>query len=484
MVKSDFRKDAVLGAGLVLLAALAFRLGLMTAAPEFDELYHVLAARSLNDIGELAILDGAYTRANLYTRGVAGIMSLVGDDGLTTARLLSLAFGCLLPAIVFLWVRSITDTLTAGIAAAFAVVWPQGILESQFVRFYAPHVFFFFAGAAAVWVAVERAITIPARVTWIVLALASWALALHLQINTLFGILGASAWVVPVLAMRWVPDRHNQVRLLAAAVVAAILVVIGAYATGLLGKAWEFYRWTPLHAAENRDYLGYYHNALYRLYPLLWWTIPAISLYALWSRPRLATYCLTIFLAGFLLHSFGGMKAHRYLSFVMPFLFVVWAIALAGMASVIWVLLNRAVRPAAARGLAAAGLLAALAFVSVTNGFVQKSVSFARGLDVAPRGDWRAAANVLEGWTDATFVATTRELHMIQVLGDFDMLVSRQRLTELDPPPTSPPISERADRSSAMMPACGPCSPAIGTGSSSPHPIGGTISGVRDCSDT
>ncbi|MEM7710704.1 MAG: hypothetical protein AAF264_08145, partial [Pseudomonadota bacterium] len=149
--------DAVLGATLALLAALVFRLGLMTAAPEFDELYHVLAARSLNEVGELAILDGAYTRANLYTRGVAAIMALQGDDGLTTARLLSLAFGCFLPALVFLWVRSIAGNLTAGIAATFAVLWPQGILEAQFVRFYAPHVFFFFVGAASIWIAVERA---------------------------------------------------------------------------------------------------------------------------------------------------------------------------------------------------------------------------------------------------------------------------------------------------------------------------------------
>ncbi|MEM7710287.1 MAG: hypothetical protein AAF264_05950, partial [Pseudomonadota bacterium] len=69
----------------------------------------------------------------------------------------------------------------------------------------------------------------------------------------------------------------------------------------------------------------------------------------------LATYCLAIFLAGFLLHSFGGMKAHRYLSFVMPFLFVLWAIALAGIAAAIWARLKRAVPPATAKGVAVIG---------------------------------------------------------------------------------------------------------------------------------
>ncbi|MEM7710286.1 MAG: hypothetical protein AAF264_05945 [Pseudomonadota bacterium] len=122
--------------------------------------------------------------------------------------------------------------------------------------------------------------------------------------------------------------------------------------------------------------------------------------------------------------------------------------------------------------------------MTLTNGFVQKSVSFARGMDVAPRGDWRAAADILEGWTDAPFVATTRELHMIQVLGDFDMLVSRQRLTELDPPAdftpdfrTGRPVVGHDAGLRAML-AC------HRDGLLVTSPIGGTISAVLGCSDT
>ena len=46
-------------------------------------------------------------------------------------------------------------------------------------------------------------------------------------------------------------------------------------------------------------------------------------------------FCVSIFVPGFVLLSLGGMKQFNYISFLMPFLFVTWAIALAGMFAVL-----------------------------------------------------------------------------------------------------------------------------------------------------
>ena len=82
------------------LAALAvFTIGL-DRPPEFDELYHVLAARGWLATGELRIADGLYERTALYSMLIGLLFERLGES-LVVARLPSVAASAVLAAALF-----------------------------------------------------------------------------------------------------------------------------------------------------------------------------------------------------------------------------------------------------------------------------------------------------------------------------------------------------------------------------------------------
>jgi hypothetical protein len=148
----------------------------------------------------------------------------------------------------------------------------------------------------------------------------------------------------------------------------------------------------------------------------------------------------------FVLLSLAGMKAERYLVFVLPFLYVVWGIALAA----IWpwlragtiALTDRAAR-ALAPGLPRRALSAALVVLTVLFLLVvHKSTAtllltpFGRRVpDPAPKYDWTEARALLAPELErASVVLTGWELHTLYYLGRFDMTLSASRLSEIQDP--------------------------------------------------
>lgn len=413
---------------LIAAAAALLRTGLLEAPPEFDELYHLLAARGWLETGTPAILDGQYGRGLLFTRAVAHLFAVTGSDSLETGRLISLAAGSLLPAVLFLWLAYSAGLAIGLTAAALAVFWPQSQIEAQLLRFYALHVLFFFAGAAAFY----NALTSHGlqRFAWAAAATTAWYLAVKLQISSVIGISAALAWGCIVSIFALTADWRKRATAIAAVVGLLALALVAATFTDLLARAWDFYRWTPDHNAALRDYPGFYHANLRKHYGILWYGTPLLAGLALWLRPKPASYCLTLFAAFFLTLSFGGMKAFRYLSGTVPLLFALWAIAMAEGTTLVGKALpkHRPNRQLGLTGLSAVFLLAA---VLAASGFVQHSLQVARGAGIAPRGDWRQASEAVGSWLDAPFTATTRELHMLAYVGPYDLLISSSRITEL-----------------------------------------------------
>lgn len=422
----NFSQAMVIAALALAIGALAalFRVGLLNAAPEFDELYHVLAARGWLETGRPSILDGEYTRGLLFTRAVAEFMSLTGSEDVASARLISVAAGSLVPVVLFLWLYRLAGLAPALIASAFAIAWPQSILEAQFVRFYAVQVLAFLTGATAFYLTFQTRGT--ERMVWAVLTLVAWAFALHVQIASLFGIGGALAWAVLSIIFNRFQHWHHRAILIAGLAVILVLCLAAAAGLGVLQKAWALFRWTPPHAAELRDYVGFYHNQFERWYGILWWLTPFLAAIAFWTRPNLTSYCLAIFGSCFLVHSFGGMKSLRYLSYASPFLFSIWAISAATIAQMLAERVGWKV--AASLGVVAAVGLFAL------NSFASRSVELALGQGLPARGDWRQASDIIDDWASAPFVMTTRELHMVAHVGPYDMLYSNSRIAEIDPP--------------------------------------------------
>ena len=419
------RMPAWLGACLVLAAALAFRVGLLHAPGEFDEFYHLLAARGWLETGSPRILDGEYWRGALFTRMVAGLFEITGSQDLPTARLVSVAAGSLVPVVLFLWLDRVVGPGPALLAAVFAILWPQGLLESQFVRFYALHVLTFLSGAVTFYL-----LLVGGGVSRLFYGLATalfWSLAVQLQISSVIGISAALLGGLPVLAI------HRNAGLRAWLLMGGGLVSLALVAAAVLGttdigeRAWAFYRWTPAHAAALRDYYGFYFNQLQMAYGVLWLASLVLVPLGLRINAALTLFCGTIFTICFLTHSFGGMKALRYLSYAMPFLFVMWAL---GLCAVFDLLKTRGVDP---RLRVALALAAGIGVVTGTD-FAPRSLELASGAGLPPRGDWSEGAAVVGDWGAVPFVATTRELHHVAHIGSYDVLFSRSRVTELDPP--------------------------------------------------
>ena len=425
--------------------ALAVRLLNLDQIAHIDELYHLLAAQSWLAEGRLRIADGIYDRAALFTIFVAQWLNLFGEN-LVVARLPSVIAGTALVVLVFLWTRSVAGTLAAVLAALLLALDPENLQVGRLVRFYALHSLWFWLGAIGTY----RLVTSPPqtlrRALALVLAiLVCFGAALYLQLTTLIGLLGVAVWATLAVGLPWLARCSSRVRwgsIAGAALLgaAAIWVLVE---TGILAELFARYRTAPLFQAENRDAFWYYHSFLLIYYPTLWPLVGLAVIIGLAYRPLPTAFCASVVAVAFLLHSFAAPKAARYFTYVSPFLFVLWGIALAeiwprlrrfledvGMRALAWLGLGRLGRPGVYTALAVV-----LVFTVLANGALLRSAATMFDFVIPPmqkQADWPAAKNTLAPWlADAGIVLTTSELHALHYLGRYDVLISKSRLSEL-----------------------------------------------------
>lgn len=441
-----------------------------------DEFYTTLAARGWLEHGAPTIGDGLYERAWLYSVMVAWFLDAFGD-GVVVARLPSLIAGSLLVVAVFLWTRSVAGALAAWIAALFVCLDPLELLISQFARFYALLSLVFWLGAIGVYALVENR---PRALRALIIALASaacFALALHLQVLTLIGLCGLGAWAAWVLGLRWWragqanPRRLRRELGLALAVV--VVLAAAAVASGLAADLLTRYRSAPLWNAEHRNVVWFYHVLLLERYQVLWPLFPFLTILAVARRPRPALFCFAVFLIGLVFLSFGGMKDRRYIAFIMPFLFVLWGIALAEA----WPFLRRCLAttthgalyrltPAFATRSGRTVLLAlSVLFLVAANGAPARTLFKLAGLNVVAEGgsaeirearriaDWAAVREPLSAWWNTSdVILTSHDVQTLYFLGDYDIVINNNRMSEIgggpefdrDPRTGRPVVSEPA----------------------------------------
>ena len=418
----------------VAVGAVFFRTGLLTAPPEFDELYHLLAARSWVETGKPEILNGEYGRAWLFTAAIAWLFEITGSETLMTGRFVSLALGALLPVALFVWLARVAGLGVAIVAAIFAIFWPRGMLDSQLLRFYSAHALFFSLGAMFFYLVFEPECL--SRWLYGVLAVACWGLAFHFQLATIFGVTAAIGWLCLVFIWENAPSKTAMGMWFLGLVALAAGLLGLMWATGYLEKAWAIYRWTPLHNAEIAGYYGFYFNQLEKHYGWLLLATPVLAILALAAQPRLALFALALFVIPFLVHSFGGMKALRYISYATPFLFVIWAIAIVDGLSWIVGLLSRQPEGADLRVQKTAAVVVVMAGIVAVTGFVPRGFELLRGQGVMDRGDWSGLPGLIDDWDAPHLVATSRELHFLTYAADteLDLIVSSSRVSELSPP--------------------------------------------------
>jgi hypothetical protein len=413
--------------------------------PRFDELYHMLAARGYLEHGEPRIAEGVYERARYFTAVIALLFDAFGES-FTVARLPAVVCGSLLVASLFAWVRSGAGQPAAWFAAIAFLISPFAAQVSQEVRFYAPFALFFWLGAIAVYAAGTQEQFSLGRLAWLTMAaLVCLGGALYLQPLALIGLAGLGLWLAIQVGVPWLRRPrwgYARIAIAFAIVIAATVILASIFPAGDLLRR---YRETPLFDAATRDQFWFYHQWLNLYYPTLWPLFPVAALAALAHRPRPALFCLCVFVVAFLALSFGGPKTTLYMTFVLPFLFVIWGMAFA----YVWTRLRAfflEVADGALRGLGipplpaikTALIAATVAFVLLANTATIRTATMLAGIAVPPERPyprWWDAAEVLKPLlSQASVVITSSEQDALYYLGDYDILLEKSRMSEQPPP--------------------------------------------------
>lgn len=408
--------------------------GSFSHLPYIDELYHVLAARSWNAEGTLRIGDGEYRRAALYTITLAQAFSAFGES-LFVGRVFSTVVAGLWLLAFFFWLRLHAGRPVAWIAVVLFSVMPESMILFHFIRFYAWHGLFFFLGAIGCYSLMHYRGP-PVRTAAIAAASAlALGVAFRLHLVSVIGLLALFAWALVELGPRAIDRIRAEQRLQWVAGMVALLLLIAvalAVEFGVVSRLIADYRWSSHHNDPQRNNFLFYHSRYLDLFPVLWGLFPLAGVLAIRWRPRLGVFCTCVFAVAFILQSFGAMKAERYLHYMMPFFFTLWAIVI--VETVPWV--RRWVAEATARVLDGVWLrplrpaaewacvLAIAGFLVGTTPALKMTFDIMRDWPASkssPRIAWRDARDFLQPWVDrASVIMTTVGVATFYYFGDYD----------------------------------------------------------------
>ena len=419
----------------------------LNKAPDFDELYHILAAHGYLKTGAFSIADGLYQRGRVFTWLVAKLFSVFGEHR-WVARLPSVVSVALMASLLFVWLRARTGNLAALLAALLFAVSPFAVDTAQFARFYGVHAFAFLAACFAIYAAVVEQEAWTRRIGFAVVGMLALAVAMYFQVTTLIGIVGLGVWgglyvVVPWLLRRDVTVARKRALVVGGIALMLIVLVVG-LATGKLQAAFVMFRNTPMWAAENAGNVVFYHTWFVLFYPTLWTLLPMLTVIALVAAPRPVFFAMVIFGVGILLHSLAGNKSLRYVFYLMPFIFTIWGVALATVlrrtisfmrrhatAAITYALPGRA----AAGGLAAVVVALGVVWLLVANAATIRTVTLLADITVPPAQPaprWDVVRQVLhDELENSDVILTSTELDAIYYLGDYDVLISKSRYGEV-----------------------------------------------------
>ncbi|MGE3742957.1 MAG: ArnT family glycosyltransferase, partial [Geminicoccaceae bacterium] len=414
-----------------------------------DEYYHILAAHNLLTTGEPRIAEGIYTRVYLHTWLVAQSFALFGES-LAASRVPSLLATAALVAVMFVWLRREAGNLAAWIGAGLFAISPFAVDIAQFCRFYALQALAMFVTAITVHAGIRALRESPLRgLALLAVSSVPLAFAVYLQPTSLLGCVGLGLWAVGTVGLPWLGDPQvpSRRKLLAIAgiVLAGVLVLAAAIATGIAAELWRQYTWAPYFNQRATDQFWFYHQWYSLLYPSLWPITGFLALLAITLAPLPASMAVVVFAVGFLLNSFAASKSLRYIAYAQPFLFVIWGIGVAAL----WphllaftqrlrgTLAEQIERNGGPRRTAGVLLVGAILFLGVANAATVRSIALLADITIPPeqsRTNWPAARAELEPWLErADVVVSTEELGHLYFLGRYDVRFSPSKMDELPP---------------------------------------------------
>jgi hypothetical protein len=432
--KSASERWRVLGVSLALfIAAAVIRLFVAERQPIWDdELYHVIAGRSLHAGRGLQLYEGVYDRTLLFTYLISKLTPYFTWN-LLIPRLPAVIAGALQVAALFVWLRRRTDWITAVSAATFLCLSDVAVQQSAYVRFYSIHALAFWLTAVSVY-DLLFAPTLPRRLLALATAAVSAGIAIHLQPISLFGFAAIGAWALwMLLVVRPVPPWGRMLLLAGAA-----LALLAGAGVVLLAPHWtshaihEFARSEQWNRAAARDGL-YYIRFLIGQYPLFMAGFCLSAALAYRERAPLTVLCVAIVVVACLSLSLAGMKSTRYFIFALPFVFTVCGLGLSSAWRLLVDVMDRAPEGAPKRVWLALAGFTLVAALSANPGFAVtiasslgglKRAAAAHSLVFAAPGDqpWQSKrAEIAKILADRSVIATTDEFRILQYFGAFDV---------------------------------------------------------------
>lgn len=442
----------IIAIGLFAIGLLPRLIGLGDHPPRTDELFHIIAGRSWAANGTLAMGDGVYDRASLYSVAT-GVMFKIFGVGIFQGRLLGALAGALQVMALGLWVRSVADARAGWVAGLLLAFNHFAVEHAQSARFYAMHALATWVFAIAVYAMVTRGLAQGwARLAGLgLVAVASLALAAHLQKMTPVIVAAVGSWAGIWLLMEgklgffFGSTRRTAITLL---IGGGAVLAVAVLAWQPLSAEWEFYRRAPGWAEGDRNNKSYYVQEL--SYGLNWiFSLFPVAAMIAWRRYRSAvSFCVVVIVVALAAHSFGGMKARRFAFYIYPFMLALWAFAFAVAAPTVmrwW----KDVSAGWSRGrstLAAIGVFGFAAAVALlcANNYRNSLVALSRLIktgspDISFNDGW---ARMEVDWTpyladihrltkDKSVFIATDMTRSIYYLGDYDVLLNRSDLDDM-----------------------------------------------------
>lgn len=313
----------------VLLIGAVVRFAYENPTVHFDEFFHILAASSWVTDGTLSIADGSYHRARFFTY-VVGVSYQLFGESVWASRLPSLVAGVVLIGAVFWWSRRVSGRLAGWLAAMFLCFAPGSINLSQMSRFYMLQALCLWLTSISVYYLVTVCRSWGSGVMTVLFGFGMAVLAASLQISSLIGLGALGLWAAVILG--WRLRRWESTAQRRGIVIVLIVLVLAVTALGVqegrVVDLFDQYQYAPAWADADRINLAYYHRSYLESYGLFWFLFPVAFIVAIAKCWTPALFCGIVFSVVFVLHSFGGQKAERYLFYAFPFFFIVWGMAL------------------------------------------------------------------------------------------------------------------------------------------------------------
>ncbi|MDX3908912.1 MAG: hypothetical protein QHC67_03745 [Sphingobium sp.] len=429
-------------APLLFLAVAALYAATISTTPvRVDEYYTLFAARNWAEHSNFAILDGEYTRARLFTIMVGATFDLFGSGSLLIARVPSVLLAAGVVTLLYVWVARHADRTAATVAALLLALSGYTLDVAHFARFYAPQALVVLGAAILVHAAAAKAGS--AMAIRLAGAVALLALGYHLQPTTLIAAAALAAWfgierfdVIKASALRW-PWAAAAVSVL---IVSFMLLLF----PHLMQRFQSASVWAQDHASDRLFYLREFSRQI----PLILILLPIAAVLAVIQDRRLALLGILMVAVTLLAHSFAAMKAGRYVYYAMPFVALLFGLALTRPVQAAVTALKRAFRslgvgPETSAVFAVAVLLAVGLATLLLNSSYRHTAAALRESITAFRGSgylaqpadpiWDEQAQALRAAVRSDdFLVASDDLRTIEHIRPHDMLINASHLSDLN----------------------------------------------------